>query len=172
LAAAKDQVALLGPAPAAGQPPEPEQAALNRAELNYLFGLLSAGQTAVPSPQLRIDHLINTIHDVRPKKFSTRLFHPGPGIYSFRAWAELPDYVPLGASHRRGILPDWWDSIRDQNGVLLIAFEAVLLWVVLTFVAWHGVPRLRRWRHEGEPPFWRRASSAAGVILLRILPVV
>src|SRR5256886_10787252 len=28
LAAAKDQVALLGPAPAAGQPPEPEQAAL------------------------------------------------------------------------------------------------------------------------------------------------
>src|SRR5262249_30175412 len=25
---------------------------------------------------------------------------------------------------------------------------------------------------EGEPPFWRRASSAAGVILLRILPVV
>src|SRR5436189_5934128 len=40
LAAAKDQVALLGPAPAAGQPPEPEQAALNRAELNYLFGLL------------------------------------------------------------------------------------------------------------------------------------
>src|SRR6516165_8392958 len=25
---------------------------------------------------------------------------------------------------------------------------------------------------NGEPPFWRRASSAAGVILLRILPVV
>ena len=44
LAAAKDQVALLGPAPAAGQPPEPEQAALNRAELNYLFGLLSANR--------------------------------------------------------------------------------------------------------------------------------
>src|SRR5262249_42454953 len=38
--------------------------------------------------------------------------------------------------------------------------------------AWHGVHRLRRWRHEGEPPFWRRASSAAGVILLRIVPVV
>jgi potassium efflux system protein len=55
---------------------------------------------------------------------------------------------------------------------LLIAFEAVLLWVVLTLAAWHGVHRLRRWRHEGEPPFWRRASSAAGVILLRILPIV
>ena len=54
----------------------------------------------------------------------------------------------------------------------IVAFEAVLLWLVLTVAAWHGVRRLRRWRHEGEPPFWRRASSAAGVILLRILPVV
>ena len=40
------QVKLLGPAPAADQPPEPEQAALGRAELNYHLGLLSAGQAA------------------------------------------------------------------------------------------------------------------------------
>src|SRR5215467_11892735 len=172
LAATKDQVALLGPAPAAGQPPEPEQAALNRAELNYLFGLLSAGQAAVHSANLRIDQLINTIQDVRRKNFTTSLFQPVPGIYSYLTWAELPDYVPLATSHVRGIVTDWWDSIRDQDEVLLIAVEAVLLWVVLTLAAWHGVHRLRRWRHEGEPPFWRRASSAAGVILLRILRVV
>ena len=172
LAAAKDQVALLGPAPAAGQPPEPEQAALNRAELNYLFGLLSAGQAAVPSANLRIDQLINTIQDIRRKNFATSLFQPVPGIYSYQTWARLPDYVPSATSRVRGIVTDWWDSVRDQDEVLLIAFEAVLLWVVLTLAAWHGVHRLRRWRHEGEPPFWRRASSAAGVILLRILPIV
>src|SRR6516225_6566734 len=172
LAAAKDQVALLGPAPAAGQPPEPEQAALNRAELNYLFGLLSAGQAAVHSANLRIDQLINTIQDIRRKNFATSLFQPVPGIYSYQTWAKLPDYVPSATSRVRDLLVDWWDSVRDQNDVLLIAFEAVLLWLVLTLAAWHGVRRLRRWRHEGEPPFWRRASSAAGVILLRILPVV
>src|SRR5499427_5490786 len=172
LAAAKDQVALLGQAPAAGQPPEPEQAALNRAELNYLFGLLSAGQAAVHSANLRTDQLINTIQDIRRRNFTTSLFQPVPGIYSYQTWAELPDYVPSATSRVRGIVTDWWDSIRDQNEVLLIVFEAVLLWVVLTLAAWHGVHRLRRWRHEGEPPFWRRASSAAGVILLRILPVV
>src|SRR6516162_2861404 len=172
LAAAKDQVALLGPAPAAGQPPEPEQAALNRAELNYLFGLLSAGQAAVPSANLRIDQLINTIQDIRRKNFATSLFQPVPGIYSYQTWARLPDYVPSATSRVRGIVTDWWDSVRDQDEVLLIAFEAVLLWVVLTLAACHGVHRLRRWRHEGEPPFWRRASSAVGVILLRILPVV
>jgi potassium efflux system protein len=172
LAAAKDRVALIGPAPAAGQPPEPEQAALNRAELNYLFGLLSAGQAAVPSANLRIDQLINTIQDIRRKNFATSLFQPVPGIYSYQTWARLPDYVPSATSRVRGIVTDWWDSVRDQDEVLLIAFEAVLLWVVLTLAAWHGVHRLRRWRHEGEPPFWRRASSAAGVILLRILPIV
>jgi potassium efflux system protein len=172
LAAAKDQVALLGPAPAAGQPPEPEQAALNRAELNYFFGLLSAGQAAVHSANLRIDQLISTIQDIRRKNFATSLLQPVPGIYSYQTWAKLPDYVPSATSRVRGIVTDWWDNVRDQNEVLLIAFEAVLLWVVLTLAAWHGVHRLRRWRHEGEPPFWRRASSAAGVILLRILPVV
>jgi potassium efflux system protein len=172
LAAAKDQVALLGPAPAAGQPPEPEQAALNRAELNYLFGLLSAGQAAVHSANLRIDQLVNTIQDIRLKNFTTSLFQPVPGIYSYQTWAKVPDDVTSAKSRVGGIVTDWWDSVRDQDDVLLIAFEAGLLWLVLTLAAWHGVRRLRRWRQEGEPPFWRRASSAAGVIVLRILPVV
>jgi potassium-dependent mechanosensitive channel len=172
LAAAKDQVALLGPAPAAGQPPEPEHVALNRAELNYHFGLLSAGQAAVNSANRRIDHLINAIQDIRRKNFTTSLFQPVPGIYSYQTWAKLPDYVPSATSRVRDLVADWWVGVRDQNEVLLIAFEAILLWLVLTLAGWHGVRRLRRWRHEGEPPFWRRASSAAGVILLRILPVV
>src|SRR5262249_24477753 len=148
------------------------QAALNRAELNYLFWLLSAGQAAGHSPNLRIDQLINALQDIRRKNFSTSLFQPVLGIYSYQTCAKLPDYVPSATSRVRNIVTDWWDSVRDQNEVLLIAFEAVLLWVVLTLAAWHGVHRLRRWRHDGEPPFWRRASSAAGVILLRILPVV
>ena len=172
LAAAKDQVALLGPAPAAGQPPEPDQVALNRAELNYLFGLLSAGQAAVQSANLRIDQLINTILDIRLKNFTTSLFQPVPGIYSYQTWAKVPNDVTSAKSRVSGMLTDWWDSVRDQNDVLLLAFEAVLLWLGLTLAAWHGVRRLRRWRHEGEPPFWRRASSAAGVIVLRILPIV
>jgi small-conductance mechanosensitive channel len=172
LAAAKAQVDLLGPAPAVGQPPEPEQVARNRAELNYHLGLLSAGQAAVHSANLRIDNVINAIQDIRRKNFTTNLFQPVPGIYSYQTWARLPDYVPLATSRVRDLVADWWGGVRDQGEVLLIAFEAVLLWLVLTVAGWCGVRRLRRWRHEDEPPFWRRASAAAGVILLRILPVV
>jgi potassium-dependent mechanosensitive channel len=147
-----------------------------RARPNQIAGGLVDGrkacQAAVNSANLRIDHLINTIQDIRRKNFTSSLFQPVPGIYSYQTWAKLPDYVPSATSRVRGIVADWWNSVRDQDEVLLIAFEAVLLWLVLTLAAWHGVHRLRRWQHEGEPPFWRRASSAAGVILLRILPVV
>jgi potassium efflux system protein len=45
LQADKAQMDLFGPAPAAGQPAEPEQTALARAELNYHSSLLSGGQT-------------------------------------------------------------------------------------------------------------------------------
>src|SRR5262249_10154622 len=58
LDADRDQIKLLGAPPAAGQPPEPEQAAHNRAEMNYHLGLLSAGEAAVNSTKLRIDNLL------------------------------------------------------------------------------------------------------------------
>ena len=173
LGVAKAQVDLLGPAPAAGQPPETEQAARNRAEVNYHYGLFAAGQAAVQSASLRVDRIVDAIQDIRRKNFTTNLFQPVPGIYSYQTWARLPDLVPSAMSRIRGLLVEWRDSIDDRDDVELIGFEAVVLWLVLACAAWYGVRRLRRWRDENEePPFWRRASSAAGVILLRIVPLV
>jgi len=65
-----------------------------------------AGQAAVPSANLRIDQLINTIQDIRRKNFATSLFQPVPGIYSYQTWARLPDYVPSATSRVRGIVTD------------------------------------------------------------------
>src|SRR6516164_6228475 len=172
LAAAKAQLDLLGPAPAAGQPPEAEPAALHRAELNYQVGLLAGGEAAVHSANLRVDQLINAIQDIRRKNFTTNLFQPVPGIYSYQTWAKVPDYVPAATSRLRALLVNWWEGTRDRDEVMLVVREAVLLWLMLSVAGWYGVRRLRHWRHAGEPPFWRRAASAAGVILLRILPVV
>jgi potassium-dependent mechanosensitive channel len=172
LSAAKAQVDLLGPAPAAGQPPEPEQAARNRAEVNYHFGLLAAGQAAVQSANLRVDHIIDGIQDIRRKNFTSNLFQPVPGIYSYQTWARLPDFVPSAMGRVRGLVDEWLDSVDDRDDAGIIGLEAVLLWLALACAAWFGVRRLRRWRSEEEPPFWRRASSAAGVILLRIVPLV
>ena len=108
LTATKAQLDLLGSAPAAGQPPEAETVALNRAELNYQFGLLSAGQAAVHSANLRVDQLINNIQDIRRKNFTTNLFQPVPGIYTYQTWARLPDYVSSATSRVRALLVNWW----------------------------------------------------------------
>jgi potassium-dependent mechanosensitive channel len=172
LDADRAQMKLLGPAPAAGQPQEPEQAALGRAELNYHFGLLSAGQAAVNSTNLRIDNLLNAIQEIRRKNFASVLFQPIPGVYAYETWSKLPEYVPQAASKVGDLIADWWRDVQDRDDVARIALEALLMSLLLSFASWRGVRRLRRWQDAGEPPYWRRASSAAGVILFRALPVV
>jgi potassium-dependent mechanosensitive channel len=172
LNAIKAQVDRLGPGPAAGQPPEPEQVALNRAELNYRLGLFAAGQSAVSSAQLRIDQLTNTVQDIHRRNFTTNLLQPVPGIYSSETWGQVPDYADSAARQVGGLVTNWWMSVKDQMDVTPFALEAVVLWLVLTLVRWRGVRRWRAWNDVGQPPFWKRASSAAGVILLRALPIV
>src|SRR5215472_1830159 len=168
----KAQVNLLGPAPAADQPPEPEQAALARAESNYHLSLLSKGKAAVDSTNLRIENLLNAIQDIRRKNFTSILFQPIPGVYAHETWANLPEYVPSAAGKMRGLITGWWREVRDPHEVGYAVVEALLLSLVLGFASWRGIHRLRRWDEAIAPPFWRRASSAAGVVFFRALPVV
>src|SRR5262249_50879557 len=97
---------------------------------------------------------------------------PVPGIYAHQTWARLPDFAPIATSRLHALMLGWWDSVPNQDEIARIGLEAVLIWLVLTGAAWYGVRRLREWPHAGEPPFVRRASSAAGVVALRIGPVV
>jgi small-conductance mechanosensitive channel len=173
LAAAKDQLNLLGPAPAAGQPPEPDDVAKSRAERNYYLGVLTAGQAEIDSANLRINNLIDTIQDIRRKNFATRLLQPVPGIYSSATWSRVPDYVPFAIQRVRDTMTGWWGSLSDQDEVLLLVFEAGLLLLALSLAATYGAWRLRRRRSEDDDqPFWRRAAVAGAIILLWILPVV
>jgi len=172
LKADKAQVNLLGPAPAADQPPEPEQTALARAESNYHLSLLSGGKAAVDSTNLRIENLLNAIQDIRRKNFTSILFQPIPGVYAYETWAKLPKYVPSAPRKVRDLITNWWRDVRDPSDIGYIAIEALLLSLVFGFASWRGIRRLRRWEGNSEPPFWRRASSAAGVVFFRAVPIV
>ena len=150
LDADRAQMRLLGPAPAADQPPEPEQAALGRAELNYHFGLLSAGQGAINSTNLRIDNLLSKIQEIRRKNFASALFQPIPGVYAYDTWANLPDYVPQAAEKLRELIADWWRDVQDRSDIARVGIEAFLMSLLLSFASWRGVPQAaapeRSWR--------------------------
>jgi potassium efflux system protein len=171
LQADKAQMDLFGPAPAAGQPAEPEPTALARAELNYHSSLLSGGQTQVNSTNLRIENLLNAIQDVRRKNFSSVLFQPIPGVYAYETWAKLPEHMPAAARKVRDLVADWWQSVPDRREVGYIAIEALLLALLLGAACRRGIRRTRR-SEESAPPFWRRASAAAALVVFRALPVV
>ena len=96
--------------PAAGQPPEPDDVAQTRAERTYYLGVLNAGHTAIDFESLQIDHLIDTIQDIRRKNFATRLLQPVPGIYSSQTWSRVPDSIPSATHRIRDIMTGWWIS--------------------------------------------------------------
>ena len=173
LQADKAQMDLFGPAPAAGQPAEPEQTALARAELNYHSSLLSGAQTAVNSTNLRIETLLNAIQDIRRKIFSSVLFQPIPGVYAYETWANLPEHVPAAARKISDLIADWWQNVSDRREVGYIAIEALLLSLVLGAACRRGIRRTRRSEETADPPpFWRRASAAAALVVFRALPLV
>ena len=139
LDADRDQIKLLGAAPAAGAPPEPEQAARNRAELNYHLGLLSAAEATVNSTNLRIDNLLDKIQDIRRKNFTSALFQPIPGLYAYETWANVPQYVPDAARRVRELVAEWWADAQNRGDLARIALEALLMLIILSVASWRGI---------------------------------
>jgi potassium efflux system protein len=173
LAAAKSDLSLLGPAPAAGQPPEPDDIARSRADRNYYLGVLSTAKTAIDSANLRIDNLIDAIQDIRRKNFTTSLLQPVPGVFAYETWSGVPDYVPSATRRVGDILTGWWDSLSDRDDVSLVILESILVLLALFVAAGYGTWRLRRRSSEVDKnPFWRRAVVAGASVLLWMLPVV
>ena len=172
LTAIGDQVQKLPPAPVQDQPPEAEQAAQLRAELNFHLGILRSAQSTVDATHFRIEQLIDLIQDIRRKNFTNNLFQPVPGVFSAQTWEHAADYASLAAIRIEGLVKDWWNGSTDKQELSYLAAIALALFLALSFLGRVGVGRLRFWRDAGAPPFWRRASSAAGVILLRSLPVI
>ncbi len=167
----EEQVEKLPPLPAQDQPPEPEQGAQLRAELNYQLGLFKSARGSLDADQTRISQLINTIQDIHRKNFTSNLFQPVPGVFSAQTWENVSDYASLAETRVEGMVNDWWNS-SDKQQLHYLILSALAMFLVLGYFRVHGVERLRAWPEAGEPPFWQRASSAAGVILLRSMPVI
>jgi small-conductance mechanosensitive channel len=168
----QEQVQKLPALPAQGQPPESEQAAMFRAELMSQLSILNSARSVLDNTQFRINQLLNTIQDIRRKNFTNNLFQYVPGVFSAQTWDTIPKNLELASDRILATINSWWQTASAKPEMRELLGLSLLLCLVLNVGGLWGVRRLRRWYHPEHPPFWRRASSAAGVILLRALPQV
>ncbi len=64
----------------------------------------------------------------------------------------------------------WGKSFFDEAEFYAAILVSGLIWLLTTTVALWGINRFRRWNEPEAPPFWRRASSAAWVVLFTAAP--
>ncbi len=171
LNSASDNLQALPPAPAQGQAPEPEQAALYRAETTAYHGYLNSARGSLDGTHSRITKLIGHLLDIRRSRVTSSLFQRSPGVFSLETWEKAPAQIVEAANKARHAVIDWWDA-GDDDQILPLVGVALAIWLGLRVFMMAAVRRLRRWEEGSEPPFWRRASDAAGIILLRSIPVI
>ncbi len=166
---ANEDVEALPPAPAQGQPSEPEQAASSRAEANAYLSYLTSMRASLEGAHNRINKLIGAILDIRRTRITNNLFQRMPGVFSPATWQAVPSQAREVAEKVRMAVTSWW-GVQEQDQIIPLAGIAVALWLGLSVLGLAGLARLKRF--DGEPPFWLRASTAAGEIVLKSLPAI
>ncbi|MBT3070215.1 mechanosensitive ion channel [Rhodomicrobium sp. Az07] len=160
----------LPPVPAADQPPETGEAALLRADLAFHLSHLNSARATLDHTHSRVNQLINSIQDIRRKNFTNNLFQPVQGIWSLQTWENVPAYADMAINRAESTIRNWWAESEGRSELLYLFGTALALFAGLSLLSWRGVRHLRTWTDDGAPPFWRRASTAAGVIVLRVIP--
>jgi potassium efflux system protein len=157
--------------PAAQDAPEPEQAAAYRAETVAYHAYLNSTRGALDGTHNRINKLLGHLLDIRRSRVASNMLQRAPGAFYPETWLTAPGQILALTAKVRGAVAAWWDA-QDDDQILPLAGLAFAMWLGLSVTGLAGVRRLRRWEDSCEPPFWRRASDAAGIVLLRSLPVI
>ncbi len=169
--AVKAQAAAFAAPPAAGQPPEPEAVAQQRAELNTLVNSFNAAGSARDQARIRTDQMLAQVQDAKRTKFMELLLRRSPEAHSPQAWVDAPAQAVTALTQSFHVVQEWWKRLHGQGEVIQLLLGSALLWLVLTVLRWRGIRYVHDWPHAEEPPFWKRASSAAWVIILRAAPL-
>ena len=167
------QLAKLGPAPAAGQT-EAAAIASQREMMNQLLARFSAAQKQTDLVATEADQLSGTVSSAQRDRFFQRIFNPGKSILDPSLWADTAEGVSVFGVRVQSLISNWWQSQRDgarPSGLLL--FPAVLM--LLAGLA--GLVRrvIRRffqpgWSRDPEQVtaldrLWRAASVTVGLVV-------
>ncbi len=167
--AAQAQLESLGPPPGDNQPPEAEAVARQRETLTATLSSLSGALRSAEATILRASQLTAKIQDIRRRNFTQRLFERVPGLFTLEVWQHAPAGTAQAFATGYDIIKTWLSKLDSLWDVVQLAILALLLWAGLQHLSQLSVHRFREWRQSEPPPFWKRASSAAWVVLARTL---
>ncbi len=161
----------LGPAPAAGAPPEDPKVAALRTELTALLGSLDGVLRQAKLLLLRGDQIVERIDAARRGLFMQRLFARGGSVLSPALWLEAGKGLPPELQGLSSLVSGWKSAAEERGGLgtiagALIAIVALILGILaLRRVILRRIDRGR----ESVPPSAERHPRAAYVAFCRAL---
>jgi small-conductance mechanosensitive channel len=173
LAATRGQIERLGPAPAAGQPPEAPAIAAERARLAARASELDGAIKAAELSWLRARQLIDRITVMRHAIFTRNLLERQPSPLLPALWRDVWFEAPGVARRFVYLSGDWW-SWGEKRIAGLVALATAVVVVLLGLGALVRRFIARQQARAGSRPrtYFERALRALGVAPLRMLPGV
>jgi small-conductance mechanosensitive channel len=169
LAEARGQIEKLGPPPKAGEPPEPQAVADERARLNRLVGELDGLIKTAELSWVRAKQLIDRITTIRYQLFTRNLLERRDSPLLPQVWRDVGSRMETLIGRMRYYGNDWltWAG-RKTRELTALAGATLLVGFGLGWYFRRRVARMLEPRRP-SPPFFERAKKAGLVIPLRII---
>lgn len=174
LAAVKDQIAKIGPAPAKDAPPEAPAITQERKRLTDQAAALDGAIKTAELTWVRARQLVERITDLRHSLFARNLMERLPSPLLPPLWTNARQEWPNLSHYIHYVVTDWWGTAQQRMGELagLLAL-AVAVYAITRYIARRLVIWRRAWlsqRISTTPSFFARAAAVAWSAPLRLLP--
>ncbi len=168
---AKTLLDKLGPAPKKDDPPEAEDIAQQRKELEERYARADGVIRSARSLHERSEQIRELVHDMRRDLFTSQILQKGKSPFSLSLWQEGVPALSR-AMAQLGYSLDNWASKNSISQLALLSLAALFVGGLLFLLTRRGVDYYRSYPEGPPPPFFKQAASAGIVSLMRALPPV
>ncbi|MGE0613701.1 MAG: DUF3772 domain-containing protein, partial [Hyphomicrobiales bacterium] len=170
LDAVNSQLAKLGPAPKAEDPPEGEAAAQLRRDLSKQAADLDGAIKTIRVMNTQARQLTEEILRQRRAQFSLQLLKRSSSPFDITLWQDVRDAMPVTADGLRLLNVEWHEFGGQPLTSFIVFLIAAVAALGLRRATRATIERYRASDLRESPPLLRRAATAAGVTILRAAP--
>lgn len=166
----QSQIDKLGPPPAAGQPPEAQEVAAERARLSGLKASLDGGVKTMDLVGVRANDIVQRMQELRQQLFTTQLLRRTQSPLMPTIWRQVASELPAMTTKITRIAGNWWATASQQPLMLAALIGAVAgLYVLLKSLVVFLIRKLLP-ADGPQPGFFQRAGAAGWVAPALALP--